>query len=263
MNSKMRLAQAQLGACVGVLTLTIGYCLVQLPRLEETAEQANAKAGRTQTQVEALSGTQQKLVSGLDEANRRLIALGKSPVPVPKVVSPDEFTAEEAAAVRLIVADQIARAKTPITQAEISQIAKAAAALIPKPADGKSPTPAQMQTYAKVAVASYCLEDRCVRQPKDGKDGDPAPKVTDEELLRAAQTALAAYCAQEEKPCTPKDGVDGKDGSDGARGATGRGIADMDCQADGSWLIYYTDGTTDTARGPCRVVVAPSSTETK
>lgn len=262
MNSKLRLAQAQLGACVGVLTITIGYCLVQLPRLQDTAEQASAKAGRTQSQVDTLSGNQRKLMSGLDEANRRLVALGKAPVVVPSVAStpppqPDEFTAEEAAAVRLIVADQISRQKVSITQAEISQIAEAAAALVPKPADGKSPTPAQLQTYAKVAVATYCLEGRCQGKPGGegprGDPGDDAPKVTDEELLKAAQTALAAYCGQDDKPCTPKDGADGKDG------AQGRGIADTDCLEDGTWRITYTDNTTSTARGPCRVVVVPTN----
>ena len=57
-----------------------------------------------------------------------------------------------------------------------------------------------------------------------------------------------------------KDGADGKpgvDGTNGTDGKDGRGIADTDCQEDGTWLITYTDGTTDTTRGPCRVMAPP------
>lgn len=59
------------------------------------------------------------------------------------------------------------------------------------------------------------------------------------------------------------DGVAGKDGADGATGAQGEmgvqgpkgvGISSTTCQPDGAWLITYTDGTTDTAQGPCRIV---------
>lgn len=52
-----------------------------------------------------------------------------------------------------------------------------------------------------------------------------------------------------------KDGTPGTDGKPGADGKDGRGIADTDCQADGTWLITYTDGTTSTSRGPCRIAL--------
>lgn len=51
-----------------------------------------------------------------------------------------------------------------------------------------------------------------------------------------------------------KDGADGKPGADGADGADGRGIKSVDCQANGDWLITYTDSTTSTTDGPCRFV---------
>lgn len=51
-----------------------------------------------------------------------------------------------------------------------------------------------------------------------------------------------------------KDGADGKDGTAGAAGKDGRGIATVSCQADGTWLFTYTDSTTQTVDGPCRVV---------
>jgi hypothetical protein len=61
-----------------------------------------------------------------------------------------------------------------------------------------------------------------------------------------------------------KDGSDGKDGAqgpagadgeNGTNGADGRGIRTVACQDDGTWLITYTDDTTETADGPCRVLL--------
>lgn len=76
---------------------------------------------------------------------------------------------------------------------------------------------------------------------------------------------------------TGADGADGKDGTDGAQGPPGpkgdtgpagpqgdqgpvgadgkdgRGIASITCQEDGTWLITYSDNTTSTTDGPCRV----------
>jgi hypothetical protein len=56
-----------------------------------------------------------------------------------------------------------------------------------------------------------------------------------------------------------QDGAPGKDGSNGLPGADGkdgRGVQSITCQSDGSWLITYTDSTTSTTDGPCRVVPA-------
>lgn len=261
MNSRMRLAFGQLSASGALVVVLVGYLMVRQPMLAEDVKAGQQTAVTQQKQIDAQQAAIDANKAALSDANRRLVALGKPPVPVPPVppqVHQDEFTAEEAAAVRLIVAEQIARSKTPITQAEISRIAKVAALLVPKPADGETPTPAELQTYAKVAVASYCLEDRCVRNGKDGESikgdkGDPAPKVTDDELLRAAQTALVAYCGQETKPCTPKDGVDGKDAP------PPYSQVDSDCVGDGEqsvWRIYLSNGIDQkvyTTKGPCRV----------
>lgn len=43
-------------------------------------------------------------------------------------------------------------------------------------------------------------------------------------------------------------------GPAGTPGADGRGIAVLECQTDGTWLITYTDDTTSTTPGPCRVL---------
>lgn len=48
-------------------------------------------------------------------------------------------------------------------------------------------------------------------------------------------------------------GATGPAGPQGPAGADGRGITSVTCQDDGSWLITYTDSTTSTAQGPCKV----------
>ncbi|HEY9414287.1 MAG TPA: hypothetical protein VIQ30_05980, partial [Pseudonocardia sp.] len=162
--------------------------------------------------------------------------------------------------VRAVVTDEIGRYKLTVTRAEINQIARTAAAMVPKPKDGVSPTDAEIRFRVAAAVAAFCLDDKCVKQGADGKPGatgKDAPKATDEELLKAAQQALATFCAADSKPCAGTDGVNGQDGQSGA---DGRGIADTDCLPDGTWRISYTDGTTSIVRGPCRVVAVDPQT---
>jgi hypothetical protein len=252
------------GAAVLVLTATVAWLMIQVPTLKDHADTSSATANQALTKVTEVEGQVAANAKALAEANARLVALGKTPVPVPPTPAPtppvqtDEFTEAEAVAVRLIVADQIARTPAKVTQAEINQIARVAAALVPKPKDGKTPTAAELKPAISAALDAFCAQDRCVGKPgtegKQGTEGAPgkdAPEVTDEQLLAAAQQALTIYCAQDSKPCQGAPGTDGKPGTDG------RGIADTDCLDDGTWRITYTDGTTDTARGPCRAVVAP------
>lgn len=49
-------------------------------------------------------------------------------------------------------------------------------------------------------------------------------------------------------------GPAGKDGADGAPGRDGRGITAITCDTTGDWTITYTDGTTTTVTGPCRII---------
>lgn len=49
-------------------------------------------------------------------------------------------------------------------------------------------------------------------------------------------------------------GPQGPAGANGADGAPGRGVSNVSCEADGTWLIAYTDGTTSTTPGPCRFI---------
>lgn len=67
-----------------------------------------------------------------------------------------------------------------------------------------------------------------------------------------------------EKGSDGKDGADGApgpqgpagvDGTNGTNGVDGRGIRSTSCEPDGTWLITYTDDTTETADGPCRVLL--------
>ena len=51
-------------------------------------------------------------------------------------------------------------------------------------------------------------------------------------------------------------GPPGADGTDGAPGADGRGISSVTCEGTGDasyWVVTYTDGTSQTSTGPCRL----------
>lgn len=262
MNPRVRMRGALVGAVVA-LTFALSWSLAKVPALEDKADAAAGEVSTLKPQVQVLNENQKKLITAMDEANRRLVALGKTPVPVPSV-TPSSAPGLTAADVRLIVTQELADQNITITQAEVSQIARTVTAL-------KTSMPTQISTSVKLAVAAYCLEDRCVGKPgtpgpkgdkgDKGEPGKDAPKVTDAELLRAAQQALLSYCGQDTKPCqgTPgTPGKDGADGTDGADGKDGRGIADTDCLEDGTWRITYSDGTTQIVRGPCRIVLPPA-----
>jgi len=260
-----------------VLTMVLGFAF----RTDHRADDSDKRLAAADSQVEALRGQvgangqlAQSAKEAADEANRRLAAAGKPTVPVPTEapISPsaspqqqDEFTADEAAAVRVIVADLISRTPAKVTQAQITQIARVAATLVPKPKDGKTPTAAELQPIVTATLAAFCVDDKCVgKTGSKGDKGEPgkdAPTVTDEQLLASAKQALAVYCAQETQPCKGPQGEPGASVT-GPPGPAGRGVTDMDCQDDGTWLIYYTDGTTSTARGPCRIVIPPTEAKT-
>lgn len=256
----MRKVQGAVSGSVVFLSVGVGWLMIQQPILSGRVDHATGQVSQLEPQVTVLQENQAKLSAGLDEANRRLVSLGKAPVPVPTVASaqPDGLTAEQSASVRLIVADQISRQKVSITQAEISQIARIAAQLVPKPADGKTPTAAQIQPIVTATLAAYCVGDKCVGRvgpmgPR-GERGDQGPKVTDDELLKAAQQALAAYCAGETSPC------DGKVGPSGTDGADAPVMVDMDCLGNGAesyWRMQFDRGPDKTALGPCRIGPEP------
>lgn len=256
------------GAAVLVLTATVAWLMVQQPILQDKADTSSQTANQALTKVTEVEEQVAANAKALAEANARLVALGKTPVPVPPTpkasapVQVDEFTEAEAVAVRLIVADEISRTPAKVTQAEINQIARVAAALVPKPADGKTPTPTELKPVIEAVLAAFCAEDRCVGErgevgPKGdtGDRGQDAPAVTDAQLLTAAQQALTAYCAGDTKPCQGKDGKDAP---------PPYSVVDQDCVGDGNdsvWKIYLSNGTdqkTFTTKGPCRIGPDPN-----
>jgi hypothetical protein len=194
--------------------------------------------------------------------------------------------------VRAIVVTELSKNRVSITQAEINQVARVAAGMVPKPKDGKPPAPAQVQGVVSATLMTFCAQDSKPCEGDEGPKGKDAPPITEARL----SDAVAAFCGEGAVNCRGGDGKPGTDGTDGTDGQdgrgiksitksgevvtvtytddttatftvpdgaegkvgpAGRGIADTDCQEDGDWLITYTDGTTDTARGPCRVVAAP------
>lgn len=283
MNYRTRRACRAGGLAIAVLVVTLAYLFVSQVRQGDRADRNERTA---QTALDKASAAEQQAgeaVSAAKEANRRLAAAGKPTVPVPTITTPappvvvsDELSASQAAAVRVIVADQLGRQQVVLPAAEVSRIARVAAELVPRPADGKSPTAAQLQPLVSATVAAYCAGGRCVGAAgKPGEPGKPgasvtgppgkdAPPVTDEQLLAAAKAALATYCTQDSNPCQGPAGPMGPTGPGGPVGPTGpegpagRSITDTDCIGNGSessWRIHYSDGTTGTAKGPCRLAI--------
>lgn len=112
-----------------------------------------------------------------------------------------------------------------------------------------------------------------VQQTETGPKGDPGENATDAQVA----SAVADYCAVHggcigaagQTGAAGNDGVAGKDGTNGVDGSPGipgavgpqgpagvdgRGISSVSCQPDGSWLVTYSDGTTSTTDGPCRLL---------
>lgn len=94
-----------------------------------------------------------------------------------------------------------------------------------------------------------------------GSPGSPGSPGADGKDGTAGKTGLPGPAGPAGKDGTNgvdgapgKDGVNGVNGTNGVDGKDGRGIESITCQSDGTWLISYTDDTTSTTDGPCRVV---------
>lgn len=242
----------------------------------EDRAKTNADAAASANALASAAGSQANAATkAAEEANRRLRALGKPTVPIPTVtisqppiVIPEGLTEQQMLAVRGIIASELARAHPDLTPTQVQQISRVAASLVPKPADGKTPTAAQLQPLISAAQTAFCSDGRC--NGRDGKPGapgspgaagSPAPPVTDDQLRPLVASAFEAYCA--DGKCQGKVGPRGETGP---AGADGRSVMDMDCVSDGldsHWVITFDkplDGQyTKTASGPCKVVVLPSA----
>lgn len=228
---------------------------------EEKADQATAQASTA--------------AAAAAEANRRLRAAGKPTVPVPTIIpvqpTPDGLSASQIETVRAVISNELVSYKLP--PAAISQIASAAAALVPRPKDGHTPTQAELKPLAVAAQAAYCTGGKCLPKPGPtgatglpgvvgspgpaGKPGADAPPVTDAQLKPIVADGIAAYCNQDSKPC------DGRRGEQGDKGATGRGITSMTCPDDDNvltadpWIIRWSDDPVQTEAGVCRAAGIP------
>lgn len=261
MNYRTRRAWRAGGSAVLVLVVTLAYLFFNQVHLGDRADRTEHTAS------EAVSGltTANQQIDGLkksvDEANRRLSAAGKPTVPVPSVSPvtppqlPDGLSSAQTAEVRSIVVTELAQQKVSLPATEVTQIARVAASLVPKPKNGVSPSTAQLQAIAAAAVAAYCAGDKCVGKTGEpgatvtGAAGKDAPPVTDEQLA----ARVTAYCAQDSHPC---QGPTGPGGPEGPTGPAGRGIeAGPTCLGEGAdsyWLTRYSDGTEQRQDGPCR-----------
>ncbi|WP_167131918.1 collagen-like protein [Paramicrobacterium chengjingii] len=164
----------------------------------------------------------QKLRSGLDEANEKLASVGIAPVEV---------------------------------EGEPGSVG-------PQGEPGRAPTSSEIA----VAVSNYCTVNGC--RGADGQDGEPP---TPEQVAEA----VTAYCAANndcqgpvgetgERGAQGEQGVPGESitgpqgpkgdtGSSGSDGKDGRGITAITCNTDNNWIITFTDDTTTTVDGPCRI----------
>lgn len=114
----------------------------------------------------------------------------------------------------------------------------------PAGAPGRPPT----ATEIAEAVAEYCAVFSC-----DGPIGPPGPVST------------APGPAGEDGEDGADSTVPGPPGADstvpgppGPAGEDGRSVTAVDCLEDGTWRISYSDGTTSSTPGPCRVDIVPS-----
>ncbi|EFQ84704.1 hypothetical protein HMPREF0063_10045 [Aeromicrobium marinum DSM 15272] len=100
-----------------------------------------------------------------------------------------------------------------------------------------------LQDLLPAEVAAFCANDAC-----RGQRGLDGTTPSNERLL-----ALI-------RPLIPEP-IPGAPGATGDPGPAGRGIASLQCQDDGRWLVTYTDGAAQDA-GPCRVALLEPPAET-
>lgn len=251
-----------LAGAVVALTFALSWALWKVPTLEDQAARNHQENTNLSRSVNDLRGEVDANREALESANAKLVALGKAPVPVPPQTAPapqpQGLTASQLEAVRAVVVDELSSHNAKVSQAQITQITQAAGKL------ATTNLQAGLPASVKAAVAAFCVDDKCVKKPKDGKDGKDgqngtdAPAVTDEQLLASATQALAAYCGQESKPCDGKDGKDGKDAP------PPYSVVDQDCVGDDTqsfWRVYLSNGTdqkTVETAGPCRIGPDPN-----
>lgn len=235
------------GAAVA-LTFALSWSLARVPALEDEVGKSTQQNQALDVKVKGLEGKVDANAKALEQANSRLVALGKAPEPVPvdpsPAVQPSGLTASQLLAVRAVVSEVLESTDAHVSQASINQISRAASKL------AQDNLQVGLPAAVRAAVDAFCANDRCTKrgsrglQGERGLKGDPAPAPTDEQLLTAATQALATYCASESKPC---------------KGERGVGVKEINCRdSDLMWVYEMTDGSFQYVRGPCRVVTEES-----
>lgn len=116
--------------------------------------------------------------------------------------------------------------------------------------DAPPPDPAELQALVMQTVLTYCdAGPQCDKGDTGtaGKNGSDGPTL--DEVRAIVTTVLEEHCAAQ--PGGTCKGDVGKTGDTGPRGVS---IATVQCpEPDDDWLIEFTDGTTQTVPGPCRV----------
>jgi hypothetical protein len=256
---------------IALSSVAIAVILGSRGETEQRADNNASAAARADARAVAASEQASAAAGAAKEANRRLAALGKPTVPIPTVTIsqppisvPDGLTAQQTLAVRGIIASELVRSHPDLTTAQVQQISRVAASLVPKPANGRTPTIAELTPLAQAAQRAYCADGRCTPKPgvdgKPGAQGSPGPQgasPTDEQLRPLIQAELKSYCES-----LASGSCQGKDGSDGQRGPAGRSVTDTDCVGEGEdsyWQVSYDQPPyTEKRMGPCRIGPAPT-----
>ena len=102
------------------------------------------------------------------------------------------------------------------------------------------------------------------RDGRDGKDstvpgpaGPPGKDGSDGLDSMIAGPPGSTGAAGKDSTVPGPAGPPGADGADGAPGADGRGISSVTCEGTGDasyWVVTYSDGTSQTSTGPCRLL---------
>jgi hypothetical protein len=145
------------------------------------------------------------------------------------------------------------------TPPTMAQVARAVADLCDGGCDGKDgedgedgddappPDPAELQALVMQTVLTYCDAGPQCDKGDTGAAGRDAPSL--EEVRAMVTTVLEEHCAAQ-----PGGTCEGDQGKTGDTGPAGVSIATVKCpEPADDWLIEFTDGTTQTVPGPCRV----------
>lgn len=286
---------------VVALVIFVTWALVSFARLGSTAEgNAKALETAEQERADLARDNRRqdqeidKRGSAIRTANKRLNKAGEKPVTipdqavsVPKVDGQPVLTSSD---VLTLIEAEVKSQHPELTTAQKESLTSAAAikaaARIPAPEDGAdgsdAPSLDDLRPIIRAEVAKIPV-------PADGVNGQDGRTPTGAEVSAAITTLCGGECrgpkgdqgeAGESIKGDPGESIKGDKGDKGDAGDKGdtgpasevagpkgdtgdpgRGISSITCDTSGDWVFTFTDGTTTTITGPCRVVApAPEPT---